>query len=767
MTRSLPCLVAALLIAWPPAVFAAVPALRPLQYVPAARFPVDPDLRGRLDEAAQLIRKESWPEVVHALRAIFDVPQDRLFPAKLDEADPLFGTWLSGRAEATRLLSTLPPAVLAQFVKQSEPAAQELLRTVRDKGEIPPLLEVCTRYPHTDAAAEAAALLAGIAVENGSYTAAALGFRKLLEDPKRADQMSTLALYQATVAFCFTEDPENAARAWKRLSAKVGEKPVRVEGRLLRLDELKKDVAKVKVPTRGEDGWPIHRGNVSRTALAKGRAPLLEPSWSISTLPSDGPNRVGGRGKDREWIGDYLNRATKSLTEHGLPILPAFHPVAVDGKVLFRTYDGLWITHLQEPDPDQRHWWLYTDGGAQTILGDPAKKGIMERWKDMYLQQGPHGILFENSVTGSVSTDGLRALIVDDLLNPAHRTYQTAVFGGGIGQGRLTDQVRRNSLKAYSLETAKLLWELGGKSQSGNPQLDALFGLLNNEGGSFFLGPPLPLTGLLYVLHEKDNELRLVCLGPTDRAEQRLPPPPSLLWSLPLVATRDPIAAHPLRRIHAAHLAYADGIMVCPTNAGTLLGVDITAPRIVWAYRYREAPEPVPEDKKPVTLGGWKASAPAIHDGKVVFTSPDSRDLHCLDLHTGKLLWQMPRAEEDCYFAGVYSGKVVIVSRNTVRAVRLNDGTEVWKCRDTGMPGGQGVAAANVYYLPVRSAAKDGRAEVCAIDLERGTIIAHIRMDPKAGKDAVPGNLIFYQDQLLSQTATGLTSFPLVKTPAK
>ena len=95
---------------------------------------------------------------------------------------------------------------------------------------------------------------------------------------------------------------------------------------------------------------------------------------------------------------------------------------------------------------------------------------------------------------------------------------------GGAGQpnfGSLTNMVNRNSLKAYNLDTGKLVWELGGRFDRDDKDK----GLKASElAGSFFL-TPLPLGGKLYVLTERNQELRLACLEPRDLLDTRHRPP--------------------------------------------------------------------------------------------------------------------------------------------------------------------------------------------------------------------------------------------------
>jgi hypothetical protein len=304
-------------------------------------------------------------------------------------------------------------------------------------------------------------------------------------------------------------------------------------------------------------------------------------------------------------------------------------------------------------------------------------------------------------------------------------------------------------------------WRLGGhatKKLANDPKGDMY--------DCYFLGPPLPLGGRLYSIHEKEKEMRLAVIEPLKGKVERL---------VSLAKLRDPLLQDLTRRLHAAHPAYGDGILVCPTNAGAIVGVDLGSLTVAWAYIYRED-KPVkddmflddsPERATRFRLGDrrrfdeWKNTAPAVVDGKVVFAAPDAAEIHCLEAKQGTLSWKVDKKEGDLYLAGVFSGKVLIVGREKCRALNLADGKEVWSLV-TGLPSGRGVAADNRYYLPLKSAAGSDAPEVVAIDIAKGRIFAHTRqpaIGPPESK-GIPGNLLFFEGRLLSQTATNVVAYP-------
>ena len=277
----------------------------------------------------------------------------------------------------------------------------------------------------------------------------------------------------------------------------------------------------------------------------------------------------------------------------------------------------------------------------------------------------------------------------------------------------------------------------------------------------------MPIAGRLYVLTEKQQELQLAVHRPDASGK--------VVATQTLAQTKDKMQQDVIRRMQAAHLSYGEGMLVCPTNAGAILGVDLLSNSLVWAYPYREKPaNGTPDDgmmhepwRRPV-FGGppgmvcldgrwvpntpptahWQVSAPVIQDGKVVFTAPDARSVHCLNLRDGSRLWTHARAEDDLYLGGVFNGKVLIVGKHRASAPSAWPRARTLWSLEAGLPSGQGIASDNIYYLPLKEAGPAKKPEICAIDMDRGVVQAHT----KSRKDIVPGNLLFYEGDVLSQT---------------
>ena len=84
---------------------------------------------------------------------------------------------------------------------------------------------------------------------------------------------------------------------------------------------------------------------------------------------------------------------------------------------------------------------------------------------------------------------------------------------------------------------------------------------------------------------------------------------------------------------------------------------------------------------------------------------------------------------EHNYIACVHKGIVVLVGRNSIDAVNLEDGSKAWGGRSVSIPSGAAVCghgcyAGGQYFVPLSS------GEVMAVDLESGKIVATAKPRP-------------------------------------
>ena len=301
------------------------------------------------------------------------------------------------------------------------------------------------------------------------------------------------------------------------------------------------------------------------------------------------------------------------------------------------------------------------------------------------------------------------------------------------------------------------MWELGGRRRP-----HAL-----RQAETFFLGPPLPLRGQLYVLAEVNDEIQLLALD-ADKGK--------LVWSQQLAVVEHKVYQDPLRRMAGVSPSYADGILVCPTGAGAVAAVDLATRSLLWGYCYsheqdRQCNPPAADDGHAVRRLSWRRRAAAVagrhgrdrrrpraaHARRVrrpVLPEPDRRQ-------AGR--GSRCRGRTTCTWPASTRGKIVLVGRHAVRAISLADGKPAWDgrtvraARTAAAVSGRGFYTGNQYFVPLST------AEVAAVDLDAGKIV----QTSKSRKGNVPGNLVCYKGKVISQGWDGVEVFYQVDAAAR
>ncbi|MER3414751.1 MAG: hypothetical protein C4297_00860 [Gemmataceae bacterium] len=694
------------------------------------QLPVNRQTERKLAEARRLVEERDWAQAVDLLQRILDEKEDVFM--KDDR-----GRWVSIRAEANRLIGNLPKEGLDFYELQYGPRARVLLEQAQVQGDIQTFADVAFRYRHTEAGVQATLLLGTYHLDRGQNVIAALCFERLLEQPRLVPQLTPATLFKAALAFARANDTRNRDRALQLLEARLKSDPLVLGNQRLDPHRIRKLVSMpVSGSSRSPDDWRTFLGSLARTGSYRGGAPFLAARCKADLLAESHP-------RTRQWIQQAVQRASQQRQ----PLLCGFFPIAVGNTVVYRSYWGL---HALDPRSGELKWRTDSPASLDYIAKNLERLSTnqeFEQWRQVYLNSW-FNVFYDNTTLGSISSDGERVYVIEDLaLPPPGSTYPRSALvlrtAPRAHLDELTPYLEHNRLRAFDLETGKLVWEIGSKEED------------NPYSQTFFLGPPLCLGERLYILAEVEREIRLLCIDP------RRPQAP--LWTQALCTVEQRLNDEALRRTQACVLAYDEGILVCPTHAGIVVGLDLLTRSLVWAQSYQEhrpqvpGPPGVPMVLVPATRPGeqresraiWFSPAPMIAEGRVVFTAPDGQGVHCLLLRDGTPVWNKPQEQDDLYVAGVFRGKVVIVGKNTCRALKLESGEEAWRI-NTDVPSGRGVANEEVYYLPL------ARGEVWAIDVDRGQVRARAR----SPRQEVPGNLLFHAGDVISQTYAHLTVYP-------
>ncbi len=716
----------------------------PTEFTDRVKLPQDRTAKRKIEEAIRLINEDPpiWGDAVALLQTVLDVQKDLFMK---DEK----GRWVSVRAEANRIIGALPRHGLQFYEQKFGIDARRLLDKGKAAGDPHIYAEVALRYMHTDAGAEAAGLLGTYHLDHGSYTVAALCYERLLQREGVADKIDLLTLYKAALAFRRAPDKQNLEfeRVWSEFAKRFAKDSKSMPMPYRRWEPAQlRELLVGKTPPRDPYATPVFGGDPSRSGVAEGGAPFLKHRWKHDTVASSQSKGV-------------MEKPFNSPTSKARAILSGSHPIAVGDKIIFRASDGIYARNIRTGEiewSDVRSPW-----SLEKVLANASKidnSGNLGAWVQQYIQSSA-ALLYDNSLLGTLSSDNLRVYAIEDLpVPPTYQFLQNMMFGGMRGikfQPEFAETFQNNRLVAYNVQGGKLAWKIPPDLKDRDQ---------NNEDpfeDHFFLGAPLPLGDKLYVLAEVRTDIRLLCLHPyteqmqNEKGELKDFERVKLAWSQALCSVDRPITQDPLRRTQAVHLAYGEGILVCPTNSGAVLAVDLLNRSMIWAHSYGEPIDTAFDPMRrrgypqPTITATWANSAPVVRDGKVVFTAPDGKHIHCLNLRDGSPLWKEDKSAEDLYLAGVFDGQVLLVGKETCRALNLKDGKQAWSVA-TAQPSGRGVASKNnVYYLPART------GEVLAINLETREIARS-----KSPEGEVPGNLIFHDGDVLSQTMTAVLAYP-------
>jgi outer membrane protein assembly factor BamB len=795
--------------------------------------PYERDATNQLKGARDYLtfKNPPWNTVVPLLQNILNAKSDSFFNIKDKVGDKTLTRRISVKTEANRIISAFPKEGLEFYQQQyGQEAATLLDDAVKANYDMAMLSDVSQRYFHTRAGAEGTVLLGSLYLERGNYLEAAYAFERLLARPNTEEVLTARTLFKAALAFKRSGDPRHADLARNvtdQLQKATARNGLQIGRRTFNFEQLKaeldRQVTSIR-PAYAVNEWNGRYGNPERNGLVEGGPPFLVPAFKPVEMLID------RRDKDREandWIREELSRQfdrENAKAMKSLP-LPGFFPITTPDMVIYRSFDGVHAvatrdhTAIVKGEPKlvragDTKWISRTKFGFHQIftLGedfvDPQVRESATQWWNTYKSPSyaANSLLFENPLLGGIAHDGQNVYFLDDLALPPPPQLTDPNFGWNPGMqvrvsGELSDASREGELIAVNINSGVQQWSLGRIVSNKYTQPPPLPRLNEDEADkstnafhlclhAIFLGPPLPLNGRLYVLIELDGIVRLLCLDPKNLVAVKdwHMKAPTLIWSQKLGRPNNTLPGDSIRRFQGAFLAAGEGILLCPTNSGMVVGVDIMSRSLLWAHSYKKLDPPKPPTYDPQTgmmrQAGpqlnperWRGAAPIVAGGRAILAAYDSPTLDCIDVRTGKLYWRIPRQAEDLYVGGVVNDKVIIVSRSSVRAYHLTGEKDLtpkvaWEKSAVlagAMPTGHGIASKNSYYLPVRpdNAAKDNvpAAEIWAINVDTGAITsktgARVRKD--GGTELARyglGNLVFQDGMVIAQSAHEIAVYP-------
>ncbi|NOY29444.1 MAG: PQQ-binding-like beta-propeller repeat protein [Planctomycetes bacterium] len=651
------------------------------------------------------------------------------------------GEFAGLKATSRQILRDLSAEGRQAYETTFGPVARRELRNAIEAGDFDAVRRVAQRYFYTPAGYEAVLLLAAQEADMGRHFSAALAYQQLIDTPEAAKRFEPQLSLMAAFSWLAMDDRTRALELIEDLRS-AGYRRLQIAGKEFRFDSLGERSLgaglldwlqeTVGTPTvqamMPEDQWLTFRGNAARNGQTGGGLPHMRVRWQARLLSHHKLETL------HEDIAAELMRGQKSLLVAAAPLAVGNHIITRSAHGLiaidFRTGKLVWQVEPQRVPEFER---LVNASGRVAS----HEEGSQAETAKLFSTR-----IWEDHLYNSLSSDGERVYVIRDLSLPAANAYDAWAMPFMNGRRALDGSVGSNRLCAFDLATqGKLVWEIDGATAKDDFQ------------GAFFLGSPLAVGKSLYCLVEMKSAVYLAAID-RDTGEQ--------LWRQQLANLETGILLDSRRRLQASIPSYEGGILVCPTGAGVVVGVDLAKNALAWAYRYPTNRRPIPSfrarnDPRLLSKNQWIDSAATLANGHVLLTPPESDSLHCLDLVTGKLLWKLPRREY-LFVAGVWQDRALLVGNKHLTAIRLEDGEPAWQeetqkgtltIPENGVPTGRGFFSEGRYYLPLST------AEVVAIDMQQGVIV-----DRAVARDGqVLGNLVCYHGAVLSQNGQFLDRF--------
>ena len=613
---------------------------------------------------------------------------------------------------ARRMLGELPASALETYELRHGPAARRDLAEAVDERNWDAVRSVRRRYFHTPAGYRASWLLAQRQWLGGHPLAASLLLDDIVDSPRAIAELGDAVLLMHAAACRLSgrslPDVPAARDASVTLAGERRELPAAGE-----LGSWIEATFRVHGDSgRNSDSYPIAGGQPDRNGGDAGEMPLSNVRWMQPTTASPRQDRS-------------LREKTEEFVTSGTLAPPSWTPLRVGGTLLMRSTERLLGVDYETGKLVWEYPWTSpSEQVAESELAidmledkDDADNLLVQRvWNDR-----PYG---------QVTSDGQRAYLIEGL-------SEIEVMRIGPFQQRATrpSDTSSNTLVALSLESeGKIRWSVGGDSPISSSLSDA-----------FFLGPPLPIDGRLYVMAEIAGDVNLCCLAARTG---------ELLWRQQLVAVESgAIEVDPVRRVAGAMPTYHEGLLICPTGAGVTVAVNLADRTLRWGAEYRRNTDfdrrasSRSVDQKQL-MQRWTTGV-AVASGRTALVTPIESDrLLAFDLPTGEIRYEQNRVHQR-YLAGIRDGLYFVVGPDNMRAYDLSDGKLRWSTPGDLVAAGQkisgrGVFGGDDYFLPTTT------NELIRVSLRDGSVLQ------RRVTNYPLGNLVAVGGEMISQSTTKL-----------
>ncbi len=730
---------------------------------PKVVFPENRQLRRLLRNAVQALEEKNYPEAVALLSRVLAHPEDSFYRLQKNAA-----TYTSLKAAARELLIEMPPPGQEVFRLRFEGEARRLLRQGLQRNDPSLLAQAARRYFLTFSGARAMWHLARQHLDSGHTLAAAVLLDRMAQLPEQLHKQwePDLSLLRAACWSAVGEE-ERARDVLARLQRSFPELELVAASGPVRLWELAppaRNAALAQLVRRNTmhvppgRHWPYPGGEPGRTAPQAASLELVLRQWRAEfyddyydrTAP---PGTYSDRG-----LSAVLNRVVARARQRG-NCLVVGEPLILDDVVVVRTLTQLVAL---ETETGRRLWEHARDDLILGMLArfdgrtPPPPSGEMPLpapgSMDGSLDQLLRWQLYADRTYTTLSSDAQAVFCVERVPprapsrpwppRPAGQVPARPHSAGGLWQ---IGDANVNRLAAYDLQTGKLLWQLGGHKEEKAPLAE-----------HFFLGPPLPLGDMLYTLVEQRGEIRLLALQ-TFPGHRR---PPRLVWTQPL-GHAPSSSGLAIRASSGLSPTFAQGLLLCPTDAGMLVALDPVARQLQWGFVYQ--PQQTATRGRNRFFGPrpfrstWLDPLVRVHQQRVLLTPRDEDQLYCLDLQSGQLLWAIPRGENRLLLAVDSEGILLQADRSLQRVDWQGQSRWFLRFSARGTSTGRALVTPDRIHVPLSDGTLLAVDRRSGQELPEATFRTRSAQDPFAAREQIElGSLIASGEVVLSMGVFGL-----------
>ena len=657
-----------------------------------------------------------------------------------------------------------------EFQKQFSDLAEAQISQALKNGEFEELRQLTNRFAFFPASRRGLQVLAKQSMDRDDFLEAALQLGRLLRMHDEADATITVQM-----ALCYARAGlKNDAVDLLNRVTNSGLTSIRLAGSDLELPESA-DESVAWLEQHSVTGAPsidwLQPGGGYRRVTSQTRGPAgFRATWKSNLFEVQDVLYAEQYNPVLDEYQEPIEQEALRLLQRNSTIVPTAMPLVSGQSAIVRTPFGIRAVDLKSGElrwevtrPDSRLKVIVdeqSNGKADRTNGRPSRGFNGQTYLDPRAQ-----LLYQMIRTNTASQMSIAGRTLFVLDESSGATWNDD-FGYGIG-GEATIAIPANFIRAYDVDSGLFKWEVGGQTQSVSQPV----GQGNLLAGFYFLGAPLVLGQRTYVLAESGEGIFLIQIAEPDSGVRHAADRdveainsvnPRIVRSQILTVPEHKLPRHPVRKHAGLVPSFAQGMLICPTCDQRIVAVSAEDQSLRWVFRYagnirtqelggdnlvlfggRDA-----LDTRSVDMDSrWIDSLPRIVDSKVLITPRDSDQLYCLDLQSGKELWNSPRGAFHAIGA-VSNDRVVLVGNQRVMALRITDGSQIWttELRD-GVVCGTSATDGEIMQIPTNEPA------IVTLDLETGRRLVR----QSADLTKMPGNLLMSEHGLLSQNLSSLT----------